>query len=135
MKNYITILCFITIFMFIGCSYPINSPYNDHSYEQKAFVNDLDAWGNDAEVEVYGWIKSELPGVFVYAVVIGKTGLKITSRAFFVRCPSKWTPFYIIVDVGANQIRWAENVYIEVEDMDGKVIYQGYENMIDIDFY
>lgn len=121
--------------MFIGCSYPTNTSYNDHFYDQKAFVRDLEAYGNDAEVMVYGYVKSELPGVFVYAVVIGKTGLKVVSRAFFVRCPSKWPPFYIIVDVGVNQIRWAESVYIEIEDMDGKVIYQGYNQMVDIDFY
>ncbi|MCK4359143.1 MAG: hypothetical protein KAW92_10470 [Candidatus Cloacimonetes bacterium] len=135
MKNYIMILCFITMIMFIGCSFPTNTSYNDHFYEQKAYVNDLDAWGNDAEVMVYGDVKSELPGIFLHAVVIGKTGLKVISDPFFVRSPDNWTPFSIIVYVGPNQIKWAENVYIEIEDMDGEVIYEGYSQMVDIDFY
>jgi len=134
MKNYIIVLCFVV--MIIGCSYPTNTTHiNDHFYEQKAFVNDLEAWGNDVEVEVCGYVKSELPGIFLHAIVIGKTGLKVVSDPFFVRSPSNWTPFFIIVNVGANQIKWAENVYIEVEDMNGVIIYQGYDQMIDIDFY
>lgn len=135
MKNYIAILCFITMIMFMGCSYFTNTSYTDQFYEQKAFVRDLDAWGNDAEVMINGAVKSELSGVFVYAIVIGKIGLKVVSRSVFVGCSSNWTSFFIIVDVGANQIRWAEDVYIEVEDMNGAIIYQGYDQMVDIDFY
>lgn len=133
MRNYMVILC--SIFLIVGCSYPTNTGYNDHFYEQKAYVSDLSAWGNDAEVVVNGEVKSDLPGIFIHVVVIGSIGLKVTSDPFFVKCPSNWTPFFIIVDIGSDQIRWVENVYIEIDDMDGNVIYNGYHQMVDIDFY